>query len=291
MPDAVSDSGDASAANFSSSGGTVLTGYVQTYGTGASDSGLQDGQLDTSGWSGTPLFSTGISQTTLQGGITYEDYLPESQRNPLQGTISGGTLFGGVTFQAPPPPPTPVITTQVVKADIRNTVVQPIEPCRSIPYLKLVFLPVDEDVRFRRDLRRETSIPVPRPQDMTVAEFVDIFTGHVHIKDPKYLLRWKQVLPVVIEPQDSESVDYKSVDIYDLRTAILLDDDSILEDLDISQLPLTQITKAEDQQGGTLDPELEDYELYLDTVIFADVDVATGKLIAKDPVEAGIFTG
>lgn len=289
MPDAVSDSGDVSSANLSDTGKMVLTGYVQTYETGANDSGLQDGVMDTSGWSGSPLFSIGIDKPVLQGGIDYSDYLPPGNQT-FQIGISSGGLVGGITVQASPPP-APVITTQIVKADIRNTVVQPIEPCRSIPYLKLVFIPVDTDVRFRRDLRREVSIPVPKPLNMTIADFTDLFAGHVHIKDPKYLLRWKQVLPVVVEPQDSGSVDYKSVDIYDLRTSILLDDDSLLEELDFSQLPLIQVTKAEDIQGGVLDPELDDYELYLDNVIFADVDQATGKLIAKDAVEAGIFTG
>lgn len=286
MPDAISDSGDVSSANLSSTGGTVLTGYASTFSDGVSDSGLSSGVLDSSGWAGSPLFQTGVDTTTLTGGIDATDFLPSN--SPLQGQVSSGGLSGGV---AASPAPAPVITTQIVKADIRNTVVQPIEPCRSIPYLKLVFLPVDTDVRFRRDLRREVSIPVPQPQAMTLAAFIAQFDGHVHIKDTKYLLRWKQILPVIIQPQDTGSVDYQSVDVYDLRTSILLDDDSLISALDFSQLPLTQVTQATDVIGGVLDPDLTDYELYLDNVVFADVDQSTGRLIAKDPVEAGLFTG
>lgn len=285
MPDGVSDSGDVSAANFSDTGQTVLTGYVQTYSTGAGDEGVSAGTDGSA--SGSPLFSTGINKTVLSAGTTFEE--EPSDPRVFQASASSGGITGQIS--ASPPTPAPVFTTQVVNAEIRNTVVQPIEPCRSIPYLKLVFLPVDTDVRFRRDLRREASVPVPKKLQMTVDEFKAIFDGHVHIKDTKYLLRWKQILPVVIEPQDSNSVDYKSVDIYDLRTSILLNDPLLVDRLNFSQLPLVQVTKAEDIQGGTLDPGIENFELYLDDVIFADVDQATGKLIAKDVVEAGIFTG
>lgn len=289
MPNGVSASGDVNSANLNSTGGPVLQGYVHTNAPPPPSPGY--GQLDTD-WSGSPLLQTGIRQDVINGDTPFQ---AGAVFDGLIAGISG--IFGGnrsplqgkVEIQQNNPPP--IITTQVVKADIRTNVVQPIEPCRSIPYLKLIFLPVDEDVRMNRELRRETSIPVPVPQAMTITDFKAIFAGHVHIKDTKYLLRWKQVLPVVVEPQDSGSVDYKSVDIYDLRTSILLDDDSILSALDFSQLPLIQVTAAQDIIGGTLDPELEDYELYLDDVIFADVEVSTGRLIAKNPVEVGLFTG
>lgn len=297
MPDAVSDSGDISAANLSSTGGQVLQGYVQTYATGADANAAPSGEPELEGWGGSPLFQTGIDTTVLQGGIDYTDVLPN---DVLQAGIEKSSL-AGKTFQIPTGGsfnPTklnagvssqPVVTTQVVKADIRNTVVQPLEPCRSAPYLKLVFLPVDTDVRFRRDLRREAAVPFPSPQQKTISEFVANFAGKVHTKDARYLLRWLQVLPVVVQPQDSGSVSYKSVDTYDISTSILLNDSGLVSLLDFSQLPLTQVTKAEDIQGGTTNPELQDYELYLDDVIYADLDQATGKLTSKDPVEAGLF--
>jgi hypothetical protein len=278
MPDAISDSGDMSGASVvtNSDGSVLLTGRVEAVGTG-----IEDGGTGNNTWAGTPVF---------QAGATFTDVFDDSPR-----------LIGGVIFQAPASPilqgqvSQPIIQTQTtkqaVKLEIHNTVVQPLEPCRSVPYLKLVFLPVDETVRFERDLRREVSIPVPKKQMMTVAEYKSKFDGKVHTKDPRYLLRWKQILPVMVEPQDGESASYKSVDVYDLRTAVQLSDSVVIQWLDISELPLIQVTKAEDIQGGTMDSGIQNHELYLDSVFFADINQSTGSLIGKNPVEAGIFAG
>ena len=278
MPDAISDSGDMSGASVvtNSDGSVLLTGRVEAVGTG-----IEDGGAGNNTWAGSPVF---------QAGATFTDVFDDT---PM--------LIGGVTFQSPARPvlqgqvSQPIIqaqtTKQAVKLEIHNTVVQPLEPCRSVPYLKLVFLPVDETVRFERDLRREVSIPVPKKQMMTVTEYKSKFDGKVHTKDPRYLLRWKQILPVLIEPQDGETVSYKSVDVYDLRSAVQLNDSITIQWLDISELPLIQVTKAEDIQGGTTEPGIQNYELYLDSVFFADIDQSTGNLVGKEPVEAGLFTG
>jgi hypothetical protein len=290
MPDGISDSGDVLSAGVSTTGGPVLQGYVQTYATDAGNTGIPANIDGSETLGGTPLFNAGIDTTVLTGGISIDSFLPD----PTGAIRTGASSFGGggSPFQAGANKTVvnAQTTTQVVKMDISNTVVQPLEPCRSVPYLKLVFLPVDPEVKFNRDLRRETSIPVPKQQQMTVAEYKAAFDGKVHIKDLKYLLRWKQILPVVIEPQDSNAVDYKSVDVYDLRTSILINDQQLLAYIDISELPLTQITVAQDLFGGTTNEEVQDYELYLDTILFADVDQSTGHLVGKDPVDAGIFT-
>lgn len=288
MPDAVSGSGDISGIDVSNSSGLVLQGSASI---NASDGFFPSGYSD--GWyDGSPILQGGVDQTVLQGDIPYNQYFPYD--TPLlHGSIQIHATSGGLSpasFQQGGAQKSQPIN-QVVKLDINNTVVQPLEPCRSSPYLKLVFLPTDPAVKFKRELRRETSIPFPKPQLQTVQEFKDQFDGMVSTKSDRYTLRWQQVLPVVIEPQDSNSINYKSADKFDLVTAIPLSDENALSYLDISQLPLTQISKTTDIKGGTTDPDIQDYPLELHYVHFVDVDQSTGTLITKDPTEAGIFTG
>lgn len=281
MPDAELDlSGlpGASQANTSQTGGQVLTGYVQSFEGDAEQAPFQA----SAEFNGSPLFTTGIDTTVLQGGVS------TTQTPLLQGEVGAGGITGGVTAS---PSPAPIFTTQAVKVDIRNTVVQPLEPCASAPYLQLTFRPVNSMVKFDRTLQRQTSIPFPKPYVMTVTDFKALFTGKVHLADPKYLIRWKQVLPVTIQPQDSGSLPYTSIVLYDIRTALLTNDEGLFTTMDDSYLPLTQISKAEDVEGGILNPDFQDYELELDQIVFVDIETSTGRLIGKDPVDAGIFTG
>ncbi len=278
MPDAEFDTstlpGANSAANVSQTGGQVLTGYVDAQGGGNADTAFIQGEVN---YEGTPLFQTGIDTTVLQGQVDNTD------STPLQGQVDK-------TGPAPAPS-TPIDARQVVKVDIRNTVVQPLEPCLSSPYLQLTFRPTDPTAKFERSLQRQTSIPFPKPQQITETEFKAQFDGKCHLADMKYLLRWKLVLPVIIQPQDPDSVSYTSVVVYDLRTAFLVNDPTMIDKINFSQIPLTQVSEAHDTTGGTTSDDFQDYELELDQIVFVDVEQSTGRLIGKNPVDAGIFTG
>ena len=286
MPESISGSGDLSSASFSSDGSVLLSGYVQSYSTGT-DTGTGVGNPNDGGWVGDPLepiweddpgrmWPENIEPRVIYGGVSQDNY-----------PLSASRGVPGVPQLETPQSQQKVFTNQIVHLDIRNTIVQPLEPCRSVPYLKLTFRPVEYEFKHIRELKREVAIPVPKKILSNISDYRKAFEGKVHTNDNKYLLRWKLVLPVQIIPQDIETLPYKSVDVYDFRTSIQLNDPILLKLLDISQLPLVQITVARDVVGGTL--LTTDYELELDQIIYADIDQSSGKLITKDPVEAGIF--
>src|SRR5271157_1364682 len=296
MADGLSSLGDLlPAGSYNVSGGNMLVGSVgtQQYNPGSDTSGpigdLSSGSLDVGSALGNGILDVGLSLLgSIFGGSNNSNPLQAnvSEPQPLQGSVSDNSFNIRASQQAPS-----MVTTQVIKTDIRTTIVQPLQPCRSVPYLKLVFLPVNPDIRNQRELRREVSIPVPFSQTITMAAYMALFEGAVTTKATKYLLRWTQVKPVIIEPQDTGSTSFKSTDIFDLRTSINLLNPSLISSLNISKLPLVQVTQAIDIQGGTLDPSFVDVPLYMDFITYADLNTATGQLIAKDPVDAGIFIG
>jgi hypothetical protein len=257
----------------------------------------QTGIWDT-GYSGTTLYG-GVNETILRGGIS-TTFTPDDG-NPT--TLIGGvdkTFFppddstipalkgGAIVISTPPPPPPPDVK-QVVKIDVSNNVIQPAEPCRTIPYLKLVFRPKDPNFKFERDLRRETIIPFPKPLNMTVTEFKNQFAGKIHTLDTKYMIRWKQLLPTIIESQDDTTLNFKGAENYDFRTSLLANTDLAVNYVDISEFPIYEVFKGTYTKGPTT--QQDSHELQLDDVLYADLNQSTGMVQTKDPIEAGIFTG
>jgi hypothetical protein len=132
-------------------------------------------------------------------------------------------------------------------------------------------------------------IPFPKPQITTVTAFKSQFAGLVHTLDTKYMIRWKQVLPTIIESQDDTTLNFKGAENYDFRTSLLANTDMALSLVDISEFPIYEVFKGSYTQGPTT--QQTSYELQLDDVIYADLNQSTGLVQTKDPVEAGIFTG
>lgn len=304
MPDTISSSGDTAAIDLT----TVNTGTVDLN-TGAGlpagynpDSGValpaltQDPSQEfvLKGGISQDFLSTGIDQSALQGIVN--DIAPlvggVQETQPATGQTSdmgGGALTGGVSTGGTSQP---VNATQAVQLKIHSTVVQPLQPCQNVPLLKLVFVPVDPHTEFERSLRREMSIPAPKKQQMTLTQFMNQFNDIIHTGDPAYIFNWYQILPVLIAPQDTGSVTYTSSNIYSFSDRIYSSSDQIIDIIgSISQITLQKVNKAVDILGGTTDPNYQSIALTLQKPLFFDVNQATGQLIGKDPVAAGIFTG